>query len=558
MSHVAAPPRRWLDNMFQMRLSVFVFTVAGCALICWAVLFYRANMDPTRAMLSHQFGNLTSSSVKERRMAARQLDGIPVALINDGAKALLNAMRDSDAEVRASASFSLATSLVHYFVATGGEVPPPLDAASLALISAMSDPEPVVRVSAAIGLNLLSQTTMVAGGKTKTMGLNPKIAVPALVKALDGTDMNMTLQALRSLKSTGADLAPSLPALRRLSRELGPLVRVEAVTTIAAILRAQKEPPGEILPFLDDPDVRVRVAAAKALHTPWRDADAVALALAKRLDRCFPEERFSIVWALFTNPKLPAEVVPALVRVLEGEGKDVPYPLERANIAEHAAVAIGHAPPSAARAALAALVRRTTIFPGGSVAAARVVVTIAPDSAEAKSLVEPLRWTVVNSESSGQGQIEAANILGMLGPRAAEAAPELLQAAVSVTRWDNQRLPPTAALALKEMGPKAAFAAPTLAQFIRDRIASEVIPKEHIDALVTIAPNSPEVADLLMEMAGIALDEANPFAQKVYGYLMGFNGDRVLGNPALRAALTSDDAERRARAKTTMEKIGIP
>ncbi len=556
MSHVAAPPRRWLDNMFQMRLSVFVFTVAGCALICWAVLFYRANMDPTRAMLSHQFGNLTSSAVKERRMAARQLDGIPVALINDGAKALLNAMHDPDAEVRASSSFSLATSLVHYFVATGGEVPPPLDAASLALITAMSDPQPSVRVSAAIGLNMLSQTTMVAGGKTRTMGLNPKVAIPALVKALDGNDVNVTYQALRSLKSTGADLAPSLPSLRRISREPNPLIRVEAVTTIAAVLREQKEPPGEILAFLDDPDVRVRVATAKALDSPWRDADAVAMALAKRLDGSGPEERFAIVRALFTNPKLPGEVVPALIRVLEGEGKDVPNPADRANIAESAAVAIGHAPPSAARAALPVLIRRTTVFPGGGLAAARVVATIAPDSVEARSLVDPLRRTVVDSKSSGQAQLEAANILGMLGPQAAGAAPELLEAAVSPPRWDAQGLPPTAALALRGVGPEAAFAAPRLAHFIRDRIDSLIIPREHLDALVAIAPDSPEVADVLMEMAAVANEEASVFTQQVRGYLRSLDGGKIRGNPALRSALTSSAAERRTRATAVMQEIG--
>ncbi len=132
------------------------------------------------------------------------------------------------------------------------------------------------------------------------------------------------------------------------------------------------------------------------------------------------------------------------------------------------------------------------------------------------------------------------------------------EAAVSATRWDNQGLPLTAALALKEVGPEAAFVAPTLAHFILDRIASKDIPKEHIDALVTIAPDSPEVADVLMEMAAVVRDGVSLFPQRVHGYLMGFDGDRVRGNPALRAALTSDDAERRARAKTTMEKIGIP
>ena len=74
-----------------------------------------------------------------------RLDAIPPARLADGARALMGALKDPDASVRTAAAGSLATSLIGYFRATDGEVPPLRDPATRALVDeVLTDDVPAV------------------------------------------------------------------------------------------------------------------------------------------------------------------------------------------------------------------------------------------------------------------------------------------------------------------------------------------------------------------------------------------------------------------------------
>ena len=558
MSQVAAPPRRWLDRMFQMRLSVFALTVAGCALICWAILYYRANMNPARAMTNQQIVDLSSGSPTARRNAARALDGILPSLLGDGVPALVKALRnDPDPQVRAASAASLATSLAFYFACTNGEIPPQRDAASLALVAALGDESAVVRAAAARGLNILSQKTTVVRGKGVSLGVDPKVVTPPLLRLLDDPDPVASLSAFRALRNMKVDPATILPSLRRLARESTPIGRAEVVASLAQALRSRMGSPEEIVAYLDDPDVRVRIAAALALFEdpnkqlkPWGDSDAVARALSKRLEESAPSERSTLVEALASFRSLPDEVVPALIKVMDADNDDVQDQNQRQLIVDYTPLAITSASPKAAKAALPALVRAAAKQTSGSTTASFAVGTLAPDSDEARSLI-PLLMNLLRTSQMISPRIAAADILGMMGPQSSEAAPALLEAVLDRDGLLSLR----ACNALERMGPKAKFAVPKLAEIANLHLKSGPCPNEIIHAILTLDPLSPEAADLLLVLTLDPFARPGLYYAAVSSYLETPAARVLADNPTLRAALKSDDPERRTRARAIMDRL---
>ena len=560
--------------MFQMRLGFFAFAVAGCALICWAILYYQANIDISHSMINQRISDLSSTDVATRKNAANALDGIPAAQLHDGATALAIAMRDPDASVRSAACGSLATSLAHYFHATNGEIPVERNGASLLLIEALRDPDATVRASAAQGMTVLLQRVLLKSGNFGSLGVDPKIAIPPLVRVLDDPDPITALRAYRALmkiaesQSPAASSNPVLTSLgidpvtinRTLRREIqgaNRVVRAEAVTALAYELRDQAAPPDEILAFLsDDQPAKVRMAAENAFadvggqRKPWSHPDDIARALARRLAMSKPIECWTIIYVLSTFKTIPDDLVPPLITALEAANSNVDDSFE-SSIVDLVPLVIVKASPKAALAAIPALSRAAWKHAGWSTSAASAIAQIAPDSPEGKALIPILAAQLKNPAS--EAVISAAQSLAMLGPRAIEAAPALLE----VAGQRDLAVRKAAVLALGSIGPEAKFVVPTLANLAEKEIKHLSLPTHILDAIVLIDPNSPEAAELLMSVVPLSDEEYRGQHKETNAFLARLP-KLLANNPTLLEATKSPDHDRKLRAKTILDLLKTP
>lgn len=549
------PPNHWAARMFQMRFGFLMTAIAGCAVVCWSIVYYQANIDTERSMFNQQIATLrTSSNATERRVAAQALDGIRPSQLGVGAPALIAGTKDPDAEVRAAAASSLATSLVYYFNITNGEIPPQRDAGSLAIIALLGDSNANVRANAARGLNIMSQNNIVQGGKTKSLSLDLKVVSAPLTKRLNDPDPLIVLEVFRTLKNLGTDPATMLPALRKIARTAGPSERAQAVAAIAETLRARRDSPAELIGYIDDDSpIPVRLTAAAGLAKPWKDANIVALALTRRLNSCDPVERAALVSSLSTIPQLPAEVVPILIRLLDDTNIRDEYQLQ--TIADAAPLAIQNAPAAAAMEAVPALSRAAWRHKSASSTAATVLVKLAGGSSEAKALI-PRLLKEFRETRNYQDKVSLARTLGLFGSEASEAAPTLLQAVTMAA--PNNELRAAACLALSQIGPDAKFAIPTLAKIVMDLSKLQVFPDDVIDAILTLDPNSPEAADWLVRIVQISEtpDRGDFKAARAYLDKLAKHHD-VTSNPTLLKLTESTDPEMKARARALLKRYEI-
>lgn len=557
----AKPARPWLDRdrMFQMRLPVFVVAVAGCALICWAWIFHRDHTDPDRVMTKRHIATLRGSSAAGRVFAAQSLDGIPPALFDEGAVALMAAVKDPDAKVRGAAVRSLATSLVFYFQVTGGELPPRRDAATLAILEALRDHDGAVRASARLALDILLRDVPLRNYARGAVKLDPKVANGTLRSLLDDPDPTTALAAFRAMRAIGADPALMFAALKRLAREADASGRREIVAPLAEALRARHAPADTFLSLLGDADEEVRGAVAPLLALGWGDDPRVARALTDRLKDATPAEREALVSALASLPSVPADAVPTLVEFLSHLPTARVYRADGRLIgltAQAIAQAIRKAPPEAARAALPRLFRASLGVNGKALRGlVEAIFAIDPRSEEAHE-VQVRLVRVLRRRPNGDLAAQAAELLALAAPIASDEAIEALTEAVK----DTDRQVFYAAMGtLRSIGRIAEGAAPRLIRQARQDIDDGVVPAPLLGLLVEFGPESPEVAALLIRVARMAeFPESDHERRDASAFLKSLSGRGRKLLPALRAARAAADANGRAQADAVIRAIEEP
>ena len=293
--------------------------------------------------------------------------------------------------------------------------------------------------------------------------------VPALAQAIDDDNSFVALGALRALQRIGKDAAPAMPELMKLMpreprQTLGPIQSIEEAA-IPFLLEGLKS---------DLPEVRATCAGALYNHGQHAEIHGPVIAI---FDDSVTEVRLkALETARYLRPSSP-ELLDALAARLEDPEPGVVLAavraLERADAgaqAEAVRPLLQHGDAEVRAAATRTLRRMAaggTAMPessetdlAGNLADPslevrfQAAVALAASAPDTPGLVAPLRQGLGRNAAT---LIEGITALGLLGPRARAAAPDLIQV---IRQYPNAELIQSrAAQGLGAMGPMPEHAA---------------------------------------------------------------------------------------------------
>ncbi|ARV57506.1 hypothetical protein BZZ01_01645 [Nostocales cyanobacterium HT-58-2] len=174
--------------------------------------------------------------------------------------ALITALQDSDAQVRAGAAIIL------------GKIGPAAAQAAVPLIRAINDKDPTVR-----------SHVVQAIGK-----IGRQAYVPHLIAGLDSEKQSERYSAAHSLRAMGKDAASAVPALIKKLQDEDVWMRVRAGSALGSIGKAAVPAVPSLVARLQDTDETVRHSAAYALG-------AIALSLQENLNELPTKELDAVV-----------------------------------------------------------------------------------------------------------------------------------------------------------------------------------------------------------------------------------------------------------------------
>lgn len=479
-----------LQGRFRMGMKGLMVLVASCALIVWAGLSIRDHFagDPwLRA--------IRSGDAIERQSAARALSLSGANDAGAAMAALMEALGDEDAGVRAAAAGSLGTLLVR--------------------LRARSPSAPIAP----------------DGGKSRL-----DLAMRGLVPLLSDRDIGVRAAAADSLGMLAArppSVAPTPEQLAAL-RDGSNAVRRRTARMLHGCPDATLPP--ELAAALRDESAEVRAAAARALRSYGTDLDPVIPALFAMMVREEGDVRKACEAALRAAWPTPS-LVPALLGLLESRNRAVRY---------HAAQLLGRIGPEA-RAAIPALVALSNepfvppYYPDPAEAAARAMGQMGPSREAIAALIRMISPERVRRDL---GALHVARRFLDAWPKlrpllAIRPGAEIIGPAANYA-WlyflrKSSRIR-SAIEGLGDIGPPAVAAVPALlaaqrtAREARHTMARATIPA----ALGRIAPNSaaaPEVVAALIPMLD-ADGFISPEAAEALGH---FGKDAAAAIPRLRA-----------------------
>jgi HEAT repeat protein len=349
-------------------------------------------------------------------------------------------------------------------------------AAVPALRKALTDEDPFVCFHAGVALgeigpnarsaipalmaNFRHKNMWVHGGAAIALGQLGGVAVPDLLRVVEGKDQAARSSAIFVLEKIGPEAKAAVPALKRLLKHRSVTLRIEAAS---ALWRITKDP-----------------AAVPPLRAALENKDPLICANAARgLGKIGPDAK---------------DAVPALAAVLKDkaaraarERRPLPPSALACNDAVRALRQIGPA-ASAAVPALIEAVRRTKEVPFGE-EVAYTLRAIGPKAV-------PLLTKALQGKENDHVRAMAVEALGLIGPRASGAVPALrdvlkeargeLRVTVSTALWRIARhrvavpvlmgaladkdswVRQRAAEALGEIGPPARTAVPALGKALKD------------------------------------------------------------------------------------------
>jgi HEAT repeat protein len=222
--------------------------------------------------------------VPVRRAAARALAGLAEAEVPGLLPGLSAALRDPDPQVR----FYVRQGLVAL-----GRVALP------ALIDALKDKKTPIRADAALGL--------------KELGLKAREAVPALVQALHDKSFLVRATALAALADLGTFAEPAVPELAKVLRDPDERLRTGAAAALAAIGRAALP---ELARALDEGAAPLRRIVILAVAS-MEDREAALGLLQKALTDDSPSVRQAALLVLAFQGPEAAAMRPALRPLLQ-------------------------------------------------------------------------------------------------------------------------------------------------------------------------------------------------------------------------------------------------
>ncbi len=421
---------------FRMGMKGLMGAVASCALIIWAGLSIRDQLQGHQSLRVIRAGNAV-----ERRTAAQDLWDEPGIDSEAAMAALIHALGDGDTGVRATSAKSLGN-LVYRLRSQPRRAPvasDPLkrriDVATRALVPLLSDQDPGVRAAAATGLGtmpwgpsreeqpppkqlaaLLDASNAVRRQAAKMIYGSPLVTLPPeLVAALKDESAEVRAAAARALARFGPDLDPEIPALLAMMERDETDVRKACGGALQAAWPTPAVVP-TLIGFLKSRDHVVRIHAALLLG------------------RIGPEASVAI---------------PALIAVLNEPFDAAYYP----DPAREAARALGQMSPT--REAIAAL-----------------VAVISPEKVERNLASFPKPGETGSPPSDVPARkalriMSAMEALGRIGPPAVAAVPALIAAYRMALRTNHSMAATAIPKALARTAPNSAGAPDAVSVLIR-------------------------------------------------------------------------------------------
>jgi HEAT repeat protein len=443
---------------------------------------------------------ISSGDASARVAAIREVAQIGLADSGRSIPAVVKALDDPDASVRAQAAQSLGI-LGSYVVwarmtgnADGAQDEAAFDAAIKALLGAMaSDTQALVRSAAAEGLGNISATSPPAPRPRGSRKGEGDKAAEAQTPSPSPVDYPAVVTAL----------------IAALGDKDGQVRASVASALGAAGPKVSEEPPPPLVAALKDESSATRAATAKALSRFSRGVDQVLAALIPLSAKDDVSVRQACVQALrdIKPSALSAAAIPALVEGLKSSDRDIRFFAVRllarfgpeAKDAVPNLIAVLNEPLGSDQSTAGGGRAMVTIFTGPAQEAAIALGKIAPGTPRAAESIAALARIV--SAGPRQRRASAANALGEFAAKAAPAIPDLVkmlevadsddalsaasereagvkalarvaadspssEAVVSVLRHslrsDSKKPRASVVTALGQLGPKAAVAAPEI------------------------------------------------------------------------------------------------
>jgi HEAT repeat protein len=401
-------------------------------------------------------GQLTSKSPWIRRRAVYALRGMN-GLGPETIPALIRMLSDTDETCRDMAA--------HTLQKVGPEAIPHA-------VALLKHADPKLRVR---GLSILY-----------TQGTLAWIALPELIHAWNDLAKEVRNAGASVLFVLGPDAAPAAPALVRSLTSADQETRKRAIELLGSVQSLAPASRRELIRLLDDPDTSVRQHAAAALVRIGADDqhllnEFIFPALAKLLNDQDAWIRHAACWTVTELGMKAKPLVPALAASLESPGAG----RYQESALAGAISALARIGPDAKAAApiLFRMARGDMVAHSIRCTAAQHLGDLGLDPEEALPV---LREVLADAHDSA-ARASACRSLGKMGAAAVPLLRERLNTADHRAAID----------ALAAMGPPARAAVPDLLAVLKDETRPWVHPVA--DALVSIAPDSAEVRDAVLQ-----------------------------------------------------------
>lgn len=378
-----APSRRW----WQLGVRQCFVLIACLAVLAWAARSLRENQSASRKAARA----LQASDAGERVAAAMDLGVLATAELNIAIPALTSALSDPDPEVRSTAAASLSV-LLPESIKRGSEQREVL-AARTALLQLLKDGTPVVRFAAARTLADAEAANARRHGAESESGSSPLVDSQLVVESITEVAMQR-------------DPATYPPAFATLTYV------TEKIPAAA---------PAALVTALDDPAAEFREAAALACSNFRRGMDSAIPRLFDHIRHDVPEVSFASYTTLLKLRASPT-AVPILITALSDSNR---------RVRSCAASVLRHIGPAATPAIPKLLdvlgePLPTERMEDPTCHAAWALGDIAPMSSSAESVIAALIKAFQSGDESRRAT--AANALERFGSKAAPAVPVLIEA----------------------------------------------------------------------------------------------------------------------------------
>jgi HEAT repeat protein len=346
---------------FRFGMKGLLVAIACCALLVWAGVAIRDQLAGP-----HPLRVIRSGNAVERQSAAQDLLHDPSIDADAATAGLIEALDDGDSEVRAVAAKCLGSLVADFRVRPANAKDAPgllkrrVTVASRALVSALSDRDAGVRAAAAIGLGTMAKRQGRAVTATEELGMlawcrkhgiqyHPDLMLPPpeLFAALWSASNNARRQASKTIKSCPDITFP--PELLRALHDQSADVRAAAVRSLGSFATDLDAEIPDLFAMMANDDATVREGCATALRSMWPKTAAVST-LVGFLKSTDPEIRFLAAQLLGRVGPEASVAIPDLIAVLN---EPISVDWRRSDPARGAARALGMMGPN--QVAIAAL-----------------------------------------------------------------------------------------------------------------------------------------------------------------------------------------------------------